>query len=364
MIPISKPTIEEEEINAVLKVLRSGKLTQGKIVSELEQNFAKYCGTQHGATCINGTAALHTALYSIGINPEDEVITTPFTFAATANSILMMRALPVFVDIDPITFNIDPTKIEEAITKKTKAILVVNLYGQPAEFDEINSIAKKNNLIVIEDAAQSVGAEYKNKKSGNLADISCFSFYATKNIMCGEGGMITTNNKNYYEKTLSFRNHGQSNKLKYYYADIGYNYRMTDILASIALTQLKKIENFIKERQMIAQRYTKELKDIKGIITPITIIDRAHVFHQYTIRVTKDFKLKRDKLKNYLYKKGIQSNIYYPQPLYGFNHLKVGKKQKNYPITEIATRECLSLPIYSRLNTDKINYIINQIRNV
>ncbi|QQG44088.1 MAG: DegT/DnrJ/EryC1/StrS family aminotransferase [Candidatus Roizmanbacteria bacterium] len=363
-IALTRPLIGKKEINAVTQVLNSGMLTQGQVVSIFEKEFSQYCKVKYAIACNNGTSALHIALYSIGLKPGDEVITTPFTFVATANSILMVGAVPVFVDIEPFTFNIDTQKIEAAVTKKTKAILVVNLYGQPADYDRILSIAKKHNLTVVEDAAQSVGAEYKGKKSGNLADIGCFSFYGTKNITCGEGGMITTNNKHYYEKSLLFRNHGQDEKKKYFYSDIGYNYRLTDILASIALIQLNKIKTMTKKRQMIALKYDKILRDVNGITTPFTAPNRTHVYHQYTIKVTKDFKLKRYALKDYLYKKGVQTNIYYPKPLYEFDHLQVGKKQKSYPITEAVTKECLSLPIYPALKNSDIDYIIDLIKKI
>lgn len=364
MIPISKPTISNEEIKAIVKVLNSGFLTQGKVVDELENKFAQFCGTKYAIACNSGTAALHIALYSIGIKPGDEIITTPFTFVATANSILMVGAIPVFVDIDPLSFNIDPSKIENAITTKTKAILAVNLYGQTANYDKIISIARKNNLIVVEDAAQSINAEFKSKKSGNLADIGCFSFYATKNMTCGEGGIVTTNNKRSYQRARLFRNHGQSEEVRYHYTGIGYNYRLTDILASIGLVQLKKIKSMTEKRRMIAEKYNRGLKNVEGIVIPFNSPDGTHVYNQYTIRVTKDFKLKRDKLRDYLYKKGVRSNIYYPKPLYEFHHLKVGKKQQNYPATETATKECLSLPIYPNLEVKEINYIIDLIKNI
>ncbi|PJE63803.1 aminotransferase DegT, partial [Candidatus Roizmanbacteria bacterium CG10_big_fil_rev_8_21_14_0_10_45_7] len=188
-IPITKPTVTPQEIKAVVKTLKSGYLVQGPITEKLERAFAQLCGTTYAAALNSGTAALHAALYALGIEPGDEIITTPFTFAATANTILMVGAQPVFVDIDEKTYNIDESKIENAITKKTKALLPVNLYGQPANYDSIRRIAKKNNLSIVEDAAQSIGSSFKNRMSGNLGDIGCFSLYATKNIMCGEGGM-------------------------------------------------------------------------------------------------------------------------------------------------------------------------------
>lgn len=363
MIKISQPIIKEEEIRAVEKVLKTGIIAQGPIVAKLEREFTKLCGTRYTIATNNGTSALHTALYSIGLKQGDEVITTPFTFIASANSILMVGAKPVFVDIDEKTFNIDPKKIEAAITNKTKAILAVNLYGQPADYDPINRIAKKYRLLVIEDAAQSINATYKDKKSGNLSDIGCFSFYATKNIMCGEGGMITTNNKTFYERAKLFRNHGQPEGKRYDYVDLGYNYRMTDILAAIAIEQLRKVDQITKKRQENAKRYSRAFRHIKGLVTPYVGKDRTHAYHQYTLRVTKKFKMTRDKFKTYLEKKGIQSNIYYPKPLYYFNHLKKYKRD-NCKTAEQISKEVLSIPVHPLLKNSEIDYIIDTITSI
>lgn len=365
MIPITKLTIGKEEKKALKKVLDSGKLAYGPKALELENLFTKYCNAKYAVATNNGTSALHTALYAIGIRPEDEVITTPFTFIATANSILMVGAKPVFVDIDERTFNIDHNKLEKVITKKTKAIIAVNLYGQPADYTEIKQIARKHNLLIIEDAAQSINAIYKNKKSGNLADISCFSFYATKNIMCGEGGIITTNNKKFYEKAKLFRNHGQDEKKRYFYHDLGYNYRMSDLQATILLEQLKRIQEITEKRQKNAEKYNKALKNIKGIIIPFKDKDRTHVYHQYTLKITGSFKLSRNEFKNYLEKKGIQSNIYYPKPLFNFKHLiKKPIKYSNFPITCKVVNEVISIPVHPLLKSKEIKYIIKTIKEI
>lgn len=365
MIPISKPIIDKGEIEAVSKVLKSGFIIQGEKTKKLEEKFLNMTGAKYAVATNSGTAALHTTLYSIGIKAGDEVITTPFTFIASANSILMVGAKPVFVDIDENTFNIDPYKIEDAVTKRTKAILAVSLYGQSADYNPINRIAKKYKLLVIEDAAQSINATYKGKKSGNLADISCFSFYATKNIMCGEGGMITTNNKIYYDRAKRFRHHGQDEKVRYEYFDLGYNYRLTDMQAAIALTQLKRLEKVTKRRQKIASRYNQAFRDIKGLIIPYTADDRGHVYHQYTLRITKDFKMTRDELKIYLEKKGIQSNIYYPKPLYAFKHLQSVKiNRKNYSVAERIVSDVLSIPVHPLLTKKDVSYIIVTISSI
>lgn len=353
----------KDEIDAVVDVLKSGQLAQGKKVDELEKKFAKFCGVKYAVAVVNGTAALHTALFACGIKQEDEVITTPFTFVATANSILMVGAKPVFVDIDEKTFNLNPEKIKPAITKKTKAIIVVNLYGQPADYAAINEMAKKYNLIVIEDAAQSINARYKNKMSGNLADIGCFSFYATKNIMSGEGGMITTNDKLHYEKARMFRHHGEKQNKRYEYFDLGYNYRMTDMAAALAIPQLKKIKSITKIRQNFAKIFNDKFGKIENLTVPTISQGRTHVYHQYVLRVKKNPKISRDELQRFLKNKGIQTNIHYPKPLYEFNHLQFPVNHRSkFPVTEKASKEVLSIPIHPHLSGNEIHHIIDTIK--
>ena len=361
-IPLSKPIIGKEEKHEVMKVMDSAILAQGRKVLELEKKFSSMCGSKYSLAINNGTAALHTALYAVGIGVGDEVITTPFTFVATANSILMCGAKPVFVDIDEKTYNIDPDKIEPAITKKTKAILVVNLYGLPADYDRIVRIARKHNLLIVEDAAQSVGAKYKNKISGNLADISCFSLYATKNIMSGEGGMITTNSKKYYEKAKLFRHHGQDQNKRYYYSGLGYNYRMTDIQAAIALVQLKRLPWITEKRQQNAKIYSNSLVKHNNLITPYIPPDRTHVYHQYTIRFDNQSPITRKRFQDYLNKLGIQTNIYYPVPLYKFRHLTNNAKIEDFPVTEKLVKQVVSLPIHPLLKKEEITYIVKAIQ--
>lgn len=363
MIPLVRLIIGKEEVREVVKVLKSGQLVQGPLVQKLEKNFSKLCGTKYAIATNSGTSALHTALHVLGIGPGDEVITTPFTFVATANSVLMTGAKPIFVDIEKHTFNINPKLIERKITKKTKAILAVDLFGQSADYNEINKIAKKHGLFVVEDAAQSIGAIYSSKMTGSLADIACFSLYATKNIISGEGGMITTNNKNLDRKSRLFRSHGQDEKNRYNYLDLGYNYRMTDISAAIALEQLKRINILTKRRQEIAKIYDENLSGIKGLITPKIRISTTSVYHQYTIRITKDFGMSRDEFVKYLEKKGIQTNIYYPTPLYRFKHLAFYNNPKSFPVSERVEKEVLSIPVHPQLTDKEIYYIIDTIKN-
>jgi len=361
MIPIAKPYIGEEEINAVVKVLKSGIIAQGPKVRELEEKFARFCGTKYAVAVNSGTAALHSSLYVAGIKENDEVITTPFTFIATANSILMQQARPVFADIDEGTFNINPEKIKEKITKKTKAIMTVDLYGQLCNYREIKKIAKGHNLAVVEDACQAVDAEFNGKKAGSYGDIAGFSFYATKNIACGEGGIITTDNEGYAENAKLFRQHGRSKMTSYEYTNLGYNYRATDISAAIMLEQLKKINFITKKRIENAAYLSNGLKKIKGINAPFVENGTKHVFHQYTIRVD-GFKVSRDKLVEHLGKKGIGCGVYYPKPLHLLEHFKkFGYKEGDFPVAEKAAKEVLSLPVHPYLTAEQMDFIIKTI---
>jgi len=365
MIPIAKPVIGVEEKNAVMSTLDSGMIAQGPKVRELEEKFAKLCSTKYAIAVNSGTAALHTALQITGIKQGDEVITTPFTFIATANTILMQSAKPVFVDIEEDTFNIDPEKIEEKITGKTKAIVAVDLYGHLCDYDKINNIAEKNNLTIIEDACQSVNASYKNKKAGSFGNIASFSFYATKNITCGEGGIITTNNKDFAENARLFRQHGRSSMTEYEYTKLGYNYRMIDICAAILLEQLKKIDFMTKKRIENASCLIESLKEIKGIKVPLVKKDNQHVFHQFTIKVEDNFKLSRDELMKYLKKKGINTAVYYPKPLHLCKHLRnFGYKEGDFPIAEKISKQVLSLPVHPHVTKEQLDYIIKTFKEL
>lgn len=365
MINIAQPSFGKEEIDAVAKVLESGIVAQGPQVSEFEKKFALYCGAKYAVAVNSGTAALHAALYACGIKEGDEVITTPFTFMATANAILQLGATPVFCDIEPITFNIDPAKLEEKITKKTKAILPVDIFGHPYNAEAINKIAAKHGLKIVEDACQAHGAMYKNKKAGVLGDIGCFSFYATKNIATGEGGILVTNNEEYAERARMFRHHGQSQKVRYQYFDMGYNYRMTDIAAAIGIEQMKKLDGFNLKRIDNAALLTEGLKGIRGLAVPSIQDGYRHVFHQYTVRVTENFKMSRDELSSYLTGKGIGNAIFYPKGLHLFDHIK--KTQKllvSCPVSEQITAEVLSLPVHPLVSEKDIAYIIDVFKSV
>lgn len=363
-IQISKPVIGSEEINAVVEVLKTGNLSQGPLVKKLEEKYAAYCGAKYAIALNNGTATLHTALHVLGVGQGDEVITTPFTFVATANAILMQGAKPIFVDIEDETFNIDPEKIAKKITKKTKVIMPVDLFGHIYDVERINSLAKKHKLAVVEDAAQSVAAKYKSKKAGNVADMASFSLYATKNMTAGVGGLLTTNDKKLMEKAKLFRHHGQDESTMYDYIEFGYNYRMMDMIAAIALEQLKKIDTLTARRQENARLYDDGLQDIKGLVLPKVRKGYTHAYHQYTIKITKDYKISRDAFIDYLDKQGIQCKIYYPKPLHLFPHLRAGYKKGDLPVAEQLATEVVSLPVHPLVTKEEIVHIIKTIKNI
>jgi dTDP-4-amino-4,6-dideoxygalactose transaminase len=358
VIAMAKPIIEEDEIEAVTTVLKSGVLAQGRKVEEFEEAFAEFSGTRYAIAFNSGTAALHIALLTHGIGEGDEVITSPFTFISTANSILFTGAKPVFADIEEETFNISPDSIAQKITPRTKAIMPVHLYGQPCDMRSLMKIADEHGLIVIEDACQAHGAEYDGNKVGSFGT-GCFSFYPTKNMTTGEGGMITTNNKNIAEKARIIRNHGQ--KERYFHEILGYNYRMTDFVAAIGYCQLRKLEQFNQKRTGNAKILTEGLGEIRGLIPPYVKPNVKHVFHQYTVRVTNDFGISREELMVKLINKGVATKIYYPlpihkQPLYqklGYNDY--------LPNSEKAATEVLSLPVHPSLARGELDYIVESL---
>ncbi|MEM7815640.1 MAG: DegT/DnrJ/EryC1/StrS family aminotransferase [Candidatus Aenigmatarchaeota archaeon] len=360
LIPISKPIIGEEEIRAVTEVLKSGNLVQGKKVEQFERDFSKYIGTNFSVAVSSGTSALQIGLQSLGIGKGDEVITTPFTFAATSNAVLHCGANPVFVDIERETYNIDPEKIPEKVSDKTKALICVHLYGQPCDMDSLKGICKEKGLFLVEDAAQAVGAEYKGKKVGGFGDLGAFSFYATKNITTGEGGMITTGSKEIAEKASIIRNQGQTSQ--YRHEIISYNFRMTDIQAAIGIEQLKKIEELNRKRIDNARFLTDSLSSVEGIEVPFVSKNVKHVFHQYTIRVLNG---KRDYLLEYLNKNGIGARVYYPEPVYlQPAYIKMGFRKGLCPEAERASREVVSLPVHPALTEKELEEVVKGVKEV
>ena len=356
-VPIAKPIIGEEEIENIVEVLKSGMIAQGPKVMEFEEKFANWIGAKYGIATNSGTSALHVALLACGIGEGDEVITTPFTFIASGNAIVYTGATPVFADIDLDTYTIDPDKIEDLITDKTKAILPVQLYGQAADMDKIREIAEKHDLKIIEDAAQAHGAEYNGEKVGTLGDMACFSFYPTKNMTTSEGGMITTDDEELAKKAQMFRAHGASER--YHHDEIGYNFRMTDIAAAIGLAQLKVIDEFNDKRISNANYLNEQLKDVEGIVTPKSPDNYKHVYHQYTILVEKG---NRDDWVEFLTNKGIGTGIHYPIPLYNQPIYKKLGIEGDCPLAEKAADNVISLPVHPSLTKEDLDLVVDAVK--
>lgn len=351
----------KKEINLVIrKVLESSQFVGGREVRNFEKKFAKFCKVKYAISVNSGTDALFLALKAIGIQKNDEVITTPFSFIATAEVVANIGARPVFVDIDTDSFNIDVSKIKKAISSKTKAIIPVHLFGQMAEMSEIIKIAQKYKIFVIEDACQAIGAEYKKKKAGSIGDFGCFSFFPSKNLGAyGDGGMVVTNNKKLAEKIVLLKNHGSSEKDKYRNLILGTNSRLDTLQAAILNVKLRYLKNWQEIRQEIAQYYTQNLKNVGDIVIPKILSERVHIFNQYTIKTKK-----RDELKEYLKKHHIETMIYYPIPLHlqpCFKYL--GYKKGDYPEAEKASEEVLSLPIHPYLSKKEQFFIVQKIKS-
>ena len=356
MIPISKPFIGEAEKQAVMDVLDSGMLAQGPRTAKFEERFAQVCGVKHAIATSSGTTALHLALLAHGVGPGDEVITTPFTFIASANSILFTGAKPVFVDVDAATFNIDPSLIEAAITPKTKAIMPVHLYGYVCDMNAIQAIADKYGLAIIEDACQAVGATYHDKKAGSFGT-GCFSLYATKNVMSGEGGMITTNDDGLAQKCRMLRNHGMQRR--YYHDMLGFNFRMTDLCAAIGLVQLDRLDEFTAKRRINAEYLTTR---IESVITPTVKEGYGHVWHQYTIRV--DGGRDRDVAMKQLNDAGIGTGIFYPVPAHQQEYMREIVGDVPLKVAEKLAKEVISLPVHPQLSQSDLDMIVAEVNKL
>ena len=351
MIPIARPQMGEEEKQRVWEAMDSGLLAQGPRVRELEEAFAEFIGVEHAVAASSGTTALHLALLGYGLDEGDEVITVPFTFIASAASVLYTGARPVFVDVDEDDFTIAVEQVDAAVTPRTKAIMPVSLYGQPARMDEIAAIADRHGLAVIEDAAQSHGAAIGERKSGTWG-AGVFSFYPTKNMTTGEGGMITTADAELADRLRLLREHGM--RVRYHHDIVGYNFRMTDLAASIGLAQLPKLPGYNARRREIASRYDRELR---GVVTPRERPGTTHVYHQYTIRVSQ-----RDAFADRLKERGVGSAIYYPIPVHRQKpFIARGYGDEQFPVTERLTEEVLSIPVHPSLTEDEVATVIGAV---
>ncbi len=349
-------SIKDEVNGAIQHVLDTCQFTLGSEVAAFEQEFAGYCNGQYGIGVNTGTSALHLALLAAGIGPGDEVITIPFTFVATVASIYYTGAKPVFVDIDPMTFTIDVNAIEAAITDRTKAILPVHLYGQPADMDPILEIAKRYNLVVIEDAAQAHGSEYKGKRVGSLGDMGCFSFYPGKNLGAyGEGGMVVTSNSEYTRTIRMLRDWGAEKK--YHHVLKGYNFRLEGIQGAVLRVKLKHLEKWTENRRTAAAHYNNLLQGV-DLVTPKEMPYARHVYHVYAVRVKN-----RAELQHYLNEKEIQTGIHYPIPVHLLPaYADLGYVRGNFPHSEQAADEVLSLPMYPELQVSQIETVCDALR--
>jgi len=368
-VPYFFPWITTEDKKSVLNSLEQRWLTNGPNLKKFEDGIKKFIQTKYASGVGSATHALHLSVRSLGIHAHDEVIVPTFTFAASANCVTYCNAKPILVDVDPKTFNISPKMIEKKITKKTKAIIVVHYGGQSCDMSEIISIVKKYDLYLIEDCAHALGSVYKNKKCGSFGHTGCFSFYPTKIITTGEGGMITTNNSKLFEKIKILKSQGlnilptdreKSSKWRYDIIDLGYNYRMDEIRASLGLSQLKRINKINQMRIKIGKTYDSLLKKIKGITIPYVESNRNHIYHLYTIKIDRDYHLTRDELFQKLNKVGIGSSVqFYPLHLMSYNKGKYRKS--DFPIANKLKDQVLSLPIFPTMTTKQIEYVCKQL---
>ncbi len=372
MIPIARPCLGEEEIREIAKVIESGMIAQGKLVKEFEGAFASYIGSKYAVAVSSGTAALHVALISLGVGPGDEVAVPSYTFYSTASSVILSGARPIFIDVDIKTGTMDPSDLASKITDKTKAVIPVHIHGHPADLDSIREVLGDREIYILEDAAQAHGALYKGSKVGSLGEAGAFSFYPTKNMTTGEGGIITTDDEYVYERAKAIRDQGQISKYEHHY--IGFNYRMTEINAAIGIVQLRKLDEFNARRRKIASIYTQELSGL--VDTPFVAEWADPVWHLYPVRIGK----KRDEAVRKLRDLGILARPAYPMPLQKqpvmskladreYNFLHVLFKEVNYsdvetPNAEKLTKELLYLPIYSCMKDEEVMEVVDKARRV
>jgi perosamine synthetase len=370
LLPYGQQWLEEDDIAAVTNVLRSPFITQGPAITAFEEAVARYVGADYAVAFCNGTAALHAACYAAGVGTGDEVITTPITFVASANCALYMGARPVFVDIDPHTYNLNPDLLEQAITPRTKAIVAVDFTGQPADMDPIRQVADKHGLVVIEDAAHSLGATYKGNKVGTLADMTMFSFHPVKHVTTGEGGVIVTNSSALAEKLRLFRSHGitrehvteEQGGWYYEMLDLGYNYRITDIQAALGLSQMKKLDSFIERRREIAGLYNEAFQAVDGLILPYQLPETNSSWHLYMLRfdLTR-FYVGRRKIFEALRAENIGVNVHYIPVYLQPYYRKLGYSSGLCPVAEAWYEEVITLPLFPKMKDEDVKDVIQAV---
>lgn len=376
-IPYASQWLDEDDVRRVTDVLRGKWITQGPAIQEFESHVARYCGAKYAVAVATGTAALHCAAFAAGVGKEDEVITTPLTFAASANCVTYLGGAVRFADINPETLSIDPPEIRKQITLRTKAVIPVDFAGHPAEMDEIMSLAKEKGLIVITDAAHSLGATYRGKRVGSLADMTILSFHPVKHITTGEGGMILTDNKDFYEKALLFRSHGITNNKAlllnkdegdWYYEmqALGYNYRITDLQCALGMSQLSKLDGFVARRREIVDFYNRSFSDIEEIVTPTELSHVSSSYHLYVLRFKLDrLRISRRQIFDKLRACGIGVHVHYiPVHLQPYYRQHYGYKRGDYPHAESYYENCLTIPLFPRMSQQDMDRVVASVREI
>lgn len=375
IIPYSRQTIDDDDINAVCEVLRSDMLTTGPLVEKFEQTLAGLAGADFGIAVCNGTAALHAAMAAIGVGPGDEVIVPAMTFAATANCAVFMGGRPVITDVAPDTLLLDPIQVEKKITPRTKAIITVDYAGQPCDYDAFEAIAERHGLLLVDDACHALGAEYKGRKTGTLADITAFSFHPVKPITTGEGGMALTNHSEFAEKIQRFRNHGittdhrqrtEHGTWHYEMTELGYNYRITDFQCALGISQLKKLPAWQARRQEIAARYDEAFAGLPGVNPLAVSPDVNHVYHLYVIRLDPAITgLTRETAFQALREADIGANVHYiPVHLHPFYQKNFGYRRGDCPVAEEAYEQIISLPIFPGMSDENISKVTKTVSKI
>jgi UDP-4-amino-4,6-dideoxy-N-acetyl-beta-L-altrosamine transaminase len=374
LLPYGRQCVDEDDIRAVVEVMRGDWLTTGPKVGEFEEAFAARVGACHAVAVSNGTAALHAAIFAVGIGPGDEVITTPLTFAASANCVLYQGGTPVFADVQPDTLNIAPDKIEAAVTPKTKAIIPVDYTGQPADLDEINAVAAKHGLVVIEDAAHALGATYRQRKVGALSTMTTFSLHPVKHITAGEGGVVTTDDAELARRLRMFRNHGITTEARerqerggwfYEMVALGYNYRLTDLQCALGLSQLRKLDDWLARRRAIAARYHAAFEKLPELALPSVRADRDPAWHLYVIRLNlEQLRVGRAEVFRALRAENIGVNVHYiPVPWHPY-YQRLGHAKRQWPVAEDAYERLISLPMFPGMTDADADDVIAAVNKI